>query len=312
MRLLTFILFGLLGACVQAQWLGLNIFDFDSLYSTRDLDSLSGDWQVGASSKTTIEPDEGRILVTDTVAPYSVGGISYAEFSAPLSVFGSAGFLIEISHWMDCDSGDAYGWLEFFDKDGVNDWVKAVNGGTWSGDTSNGYWTGTVTMSGDHSIDTDTAFLFTGRTNGWAIASANFYSWSWILDQGERGGLLDSMRFRLAFQGSSNLNGRDGWAIGLIVTEWLGQLSPGWAEQEQDRIRIFPNPASDRVTVELANAPSSPMSLELFRADGSLVRRQVLHGARTTLDVSKLSNGPYLIRVHDGTTHLLKRVVVQH
>lgn len=70
------------------------------------------------------------------------------------------------------------------------------------------------------------------------------------------------------------------------------------AIQSELRLRIFPNPASDILRVEGMNADRS--AFELYETSGIRVLGREVNGANTTIDVSRLSSGFYLIKVVSG------------
>ena len=268
----------------------------------RSMDSLDGCWQIGDPDKTVFDSaySAPAALVTDTVLPYPVGGISYAEFSVPMNFFAEAGELT-FKHAMDMDSSEAYGWLEYYDAEDALAWVKVD---PWSGWPLNFEWTGAGT-------DTDTALVFTGSSNGWVSTTLEWYCTLVVLmEPGLRMSYADSLRFRFAFQTVANTNGHDGWMIDDLVVTNIG--CPGSIhENGLASLLVSPNPTNDRVTIELTNAPSSPMTLEFFRADGAVVLRERLKGARHTLDLGALPNGPYVIRIIGKQGQLVERLVIQ-
>ena len=64
-------------------------------------------------------------------------------------------------------------------------------------------------------------------------------------------------------------------------------------------LRLYPNPVSDELTVDLQNVGDFPTDLQLFSPSGQLIRqlhRDVANG-RTTIDMSALPAGTYLLRI---------------
>jgi hypothetical protein len=270
----------------------------------RAMDSLNGCWQIGAPDKTVFDPawSAPNALVTDTVLPYPVGGISYAEFSVPMNFFAEAGVLT-FRHALDMDTAEAAGWIEYYDAQNAQTWVKVDD--MWGNNGTLFFqWTGAGT-------DTDTALVFTGNSSGWVSTKIEWYCTLVVLmEPGLRMSYPDSLRFRFAFQGLANTNGRDGWMIDDLVVTNTG--CPGSIhESGLGKLEVFPNPTTDRITIELTDAPSSPMSLELFRADGAMVLRERMKSTRHALDIAALPDGPYLIRITGDYGQLVERLVIQ-
>ena len=80
------------------------------------------------------------------------------------------------------------------------------------------------------------------------------------------------------------------------VVYWA--LSEFLTVEEQGRIafEVYPNPVTERVTIQLPEG-SGAGSLELFTADGRMVRTARLSGSREEVDLSDLAAGDYVLRV---------------
>lgn len=269
----------------------------------RDMDSLQGCWQVGMPDKTVFDSalSAPNALVTDSVAPYPVGGISYAEFSLPMNFWAESGTLT-FQHAMDVDSGEAHGWLEYFDAQDSQSWVKV--------DPWGGNWPLYMQWSGA-GLQTDSALIFTGSSNGWVNTTLEWYCTLVVLmEPGQRMTYADSLRFRFAFQALANSNGRDGWMIDDLVVTNLG--CPGSIHENAGAsLRISPNPASERITIELTGDRTGPYSIEVFRADGALVLRDRITAARSVLHVASLPVGLYMLCVKGANGKLVERLLIQ-
>ena len=268
----------------------------------RTMDSLDGCWQIGPPDKTVFDSaySAPNALVTDTVLPYPVGGISYAEFSVPVDFYGED-IQMSFTHRMETDSGEAFGWIEYFDSGITQTWIKVDPWEAW--------YSGYIEWNGE-GTDTDSALVFMGTNNGWSNVQLAWRCIAVVQGPNERANNTDSMRIRFAFEALANTNGRDGWMIDDLVVTNNGCIG-GVHEAAQAVLTTAPNPTSDRVTIELTNAPTGPMTLELFRADGALVLRERLKGARHTLDLAALPDGPYVIRIIGGQGQLVNRLVIQ-
>ena len=82
----------------------------------------------------------------------------------------------------------------------------------------------------------------------------------------------------------------------------------GIDDVEQGGIRLRPNPAHDRLTVERDNA--GPATLEVFNAKGQKVLSTTTDQATVTLDVSSLASGSYLLRVTTAEGSSVRSFVV--
>lgn len=79
-----------------------------------------------------------------------------------------------------------------------------------------------------------------------------------------------------------------------------------------DRLRIFPNPAGSRLTVEWDQPSSKAIQLALFNAQGQqmTVARYAGVQQRIALDVSHLSPGMYILQLRSGEQWLSRKVQI--
>jgi hypothetical protein len=76
---------------------------------------------------------------------------------------------------------------------------------------------------------------------------------------------------------------------------------------------IFPNPASQFVTVQLVSTPKPGTTIEVFNLLGAKVRSIAAKGKRVEIPVSDLYNGIYLITLNvDGKAVETRKIVVRH
>jgi hypothetical protein len=67
---------------------------------------------------------------------------------------------------------------------------------------------------------------------------------------------------------------------------------------ENEFIRIYPNPTSDLINIELSNIMHSDIELELFDITGrKIIARKSIKSQKHVMDISKLSSGIYLLNV---------------
>ncbi|RMB63824.1 T9SS C-terminal target domain-containing protein [Dokdonia sinensis] len=101
-----------------------------------------------------------------------------------------------------------------------------------------------------------------------------------------------SERFALAFKSPENL---------------------GVSEQVlfEKRIQLFPNPATDSVTIKTSN-DDVIQHLEIYDTNGKHVKQVGFTGsnAQETVDVSGLAKGVYMVKISNGKTSTIKKLVV--
>lgn len=74
-------------------------------------------------------------------------------------------------------------------------------------------------------------------------------------------------------------------------------------------IQVFPNPASDRITITVAD--KTPYSVQLMDAQGKVVLRSSGSGQQT-LNVDHLANGPYKLIAHSNSFQGSNTVLITH
>lgn len=78
----------------------------------------------------------------------------------------------------------------------------------------------------------------------------------------------------------------------------------------ENDLSIKPNPASTEIEVELKNSALSNGELTIYTATGALVKTMILNSEKTTIDVSRLEPGLYLLNVRNGELTSSKQFVV--
>lgn len=65
------------------------------------------------------------------------------------------------------------------------------------------------------------------------------------------------------------------------------------------RVFIYPNPAGKEITIEFPNASISPAFISFFNFSCKKIKQlqQINQNGKTTINVSQLKNGIYLVRV---------------
>jgi hypothetical protein len=74
---------------------------------------------------------------------------------------------------------------------------------------------------------------------------------------------------------------------------------------------IYPNPANNQVTVEIASFSEGNTFVELVDVLGQTLLSQAVSKNRVSLDVSRFAEGVYFIRLVNGTTSLSKKIIIE-
>lgn len=92
----------------------------------------------------------------------------------------------------------------------------------------------------------------------------------------------------------------------LLLNDLDFDMGSGIHEYAQQHFKVFPNPASDKIQLDLT-ALTDIQSIELIDIHGKKVRVKSIELGTTSIDVGGLSKGAYFIRVRTKTTMVTER-----
>lgn len=100
--------------------------------------------------------------------------------------------------------------------------------------------------------------------------------------------------------GKCNANDLCGNSSSALITNQSAHI-----DNYKLHIHMYPNPAYDKITVQIENVTEGVTQIEVLDLTGKVVKRMsqnVLHGFNElTLDIQNLSNGLYLVKVKDSS-----------
>ncbi|ETA26590.1 hypothetical protein SJDPG2_07025, partial [Porphyromonas gingivalis SJD2] len=79
--------------------------------------------------------------------------------------------------------------------------------------------------------------------------------------------------------------------------------------QSDTSLKIYPNPASHVLRIE--GLSRSKSTIELYNALGICILREETHSEKTEIDVSRLNDGVYLIKVTSGNKTTTEKVEIK-
>ncbi|WP_276134549.1 GEVED domain-containing protein [Polluticoccus soli] len=97
-----------------------------------------------------------------------------------------------------------------------------------------------------------------------------------------------------------------GWLLIPIFTHFSTSVN----EVNNDYLNIYPSPASDKLTIESAQSADKAI-IQLIDVSGRMVMEQGFGTSSTTLDISKLQPGIYILKYLQGPTVSIQRIVKQ-
>ena len=78
------------------------------------------------------------------------------------------------------------------------------------------------------------------------------------------------------------------------LPEFKGPLTDSSVKLSNSDIRIFPNPATDRLQIE---APDAIQEIELISADGKILRKLQPNATRFTFELNGINRGLFFVRI---------------
>ncbi|RMG83483.1 MAG: T9SS C-terminal target domain-containing protein, partial [Bacteroidetes bacterium] len=82
----------------------------------------------------------------------------------------------------------------------------------------------------------------------------------------------------------------------------------GLAQIELQQVKIFPNPASDQLTI-FTNVILDNITVSIYNEMGQLVKTASINNAMTNMDISQLPSGLYLVKIYNGATAANHRLI---
>ncbi|MBR5028301.1 MAG: T9SS type A sorting domain-containing protein, partial [Bacteroidales bacterium] len=184
-----------------------------------------------------------------------------------------------------------------------------------------------VYMGADFSIDTnnyiciDSLSTINITDNFTAPMVAQIYPMKWDDSYGKY--LSDYYEGRPLLSGSASLLRANYQKYGVAQTDTIAiwylhsdgkiyttEEPVGIAQAENSDIRIYPNPAADKVTIDLQNTAATEICvMDIY---GKTVVRKAVNGQSETIDLADLANGMYFVQIRNNskvkaTQKLVKR-----
>ncbi|NOX85708.1 MAG: T9SS type A sorting domain-containing protein [Chlorobi bacterium] len=126
----------------------------------------------------------------------------------------------------------------------------------------------------------------------------------WFSDYDEQGNITQDL-----FQ---TWNNQEGSWENVFRTDyfWSEFETSGISDMNTKLVRIYPNPVTDKITIENAAAASGLMNVSILTVRGRLIKTAALNGQKSIIDLSGLSKGSYILHVETDkgtyTTKIIK------
>ena len=232
--------------------------------------------------------------MTDSIEPYANGLSSRLVVTVPIDPTHFIGYTwVTFEHKYETDSLLDGGHVEF-SCDSMN-WNRVDDGGT------GGVPFFIQELNPPQGHIQDTTWAFNGFSSDW-ITSGLEFRWFLAVFQSESNRdyqgctweNLDTIHVRFNFDSDSIQTDKNGWMIRNITIGNHGVIG-AVPDPSQNLLKVFPNPASDLISLQLYDNASNPSDIRIYDMMGSLVFSSVFWPA---LDVSGLASGNYIVAVH--------------
>lgn len=279
------------------------------------IDTANSDniWQIGKPQKEIFNSAHGGVkaIMTDTMRSYPANISSSFIYIVRFPYSWTCNTSMEFWHKYDMDTLSDKGLIEA-SYDGGNSWFIAKDT-SYVGPMYSFFWWDMDfhDATGEYSAHPLTT---TGKSEGWILSRFN---WVWYIPVKGTDTIIlppDSLMIRFTFVSDSMDSGREGWMIDEIVTaSAYNQLCTGISEQNRGfDIKVFPNPFSDRVTIEFSRELRGA-TLSVYNMLGTKVKDfQNLSDTSLTLLRDGLSAGMYyLIVSRDGQRLISRKLLIE-
>jgi hypothetical protein len=249
-------------------------------------------WQIGSPQKTvfTTAYSPTTVIVTDRTNSYPVNDTSF--FIIKNNAY--AGFhcgchtaMLSGNYFVNSDTLNDFGKIEFSPNNGAS-WIDLLNSTTYSSSID---WNGPKPT-------------LTGKSEGWTHFEVSLLKLGPLFNIQEG----DTVLYKFSFISDSVQNNKDG----LMYDDFrfLDYIESVAEYQKENLISIFPNPASDHLTIKEFKK-SSGATIELFDYAGNTVYVDRNFNGEI-ISTKNLTNGLYLLKYSALTSYDGKKIVIRH
>ena len=181
---------------------------------------------------------------------------------------------------------------------GAGVYLSTNNGGSWIA-TNGG---GTII-----SLLTSGSLVFVGTYNTVLLSNNTGGSWTDI-STGGFGSLPNGFVGSLAIDGTYLFAGTSGngvWKRPLSQINGIEEIN------QNNNITLYPNPASDIVTLNISNLNNNNGEINIYNVIGVLVRSEILKQNHQLINIDDLSNGIYMLTIKSKDYNATQKLLIQ-
>lgn len=292
----------------SAQWnTDTTTFEFNT--TNIIIDTTAGNlWQIGHPQKSNFDSAYSGIqaILTDTLNFYPPNDTSSFIYIVRNPYTQTCGTCLTFWHKYEMDTMGDRGFIEA-SYDGANSWL-VLKDTFVDGAGASFYWLP------DHFLSSDTFAQhkteISGNSGGWVKSSFCWY-W-WIPVKSDTIIIMpDSLMLRFTFISDSITNTKDGWMIDNLVAAGVVPENCSGIEENQEEIDIavYPNPASNTITIDAKKRQDLNMCLLDLAGRCMLVFNT--SQSITNVDVSNMMPGIYFLILSSPDWRIQKKIVIE-
>jgi hypothetical protein len=274
--------------------------DFENNPTFIKMDNPSNNfWQIGKPNKLFFKNAHSgsRVIVTDSIHPYSTNSNSAFEFSFKITEWDASFTNLSFWHYYNIAPSDS-AKIEV-SYDGGKNWNNIVK------DTNYLIW------------PSSTLPIITGTSANWEFLQ---FRWTWCI-----GSKLshnssykmcnppDSVIVRFNFFSGNNNTNQDGWMIDdIIVTETDGIGEVEKSNPFENYVNVYPNPSNDIVTIFCDAINNHVTIIKVLNSQGKDIYNSIIEEAsnKFSIDLTGKEKGIYFIQLIDEKEKVLTQKIV--
>ncbi|WP_300565587.1 YHYH protein [Flavobacterium sp.] len=102
-------------------------------------------------------------------------------------------------------------------------------------------------------------------------------------------------------------------SVSETTTTYSSPLSTAEFSLNDDAIKVFPNPASDLIAIQMGDLVTANLQVELYDVTGRLVKSTRINSGQTItyFDVQDVYNGTYFVKIFNGKNSISRTIIIK-
>jgi hypothetical protein len=148
--------------------------------------------------------------------------------------------------------------------------------------------------------------ILNGMNSGFSASTPNLLAY-WELNEGTGQLVTNKVNGNTGNLGSSTNSDVNDPTWGAAT---CGNIVSVEEENFNTKVTVFPNPNSGQFQISIENNTKDAL-IEVYDVVGNIIKRRIINGNQTTLDVSNQAKGVYFVKVKQNDTVIVEKVIVK-